>query len=186
MADLEGSESLPAGPIQSVHIAAPFTDLMQGIEADSSSHMTSGNAEFLRMKAFTYPTTGVSPLNPDRKAPNGSSISPADFPADHAAPAEKAIPQPKLPPACVAGLRVLDLSSGSPRAASGSGSPSSGQLTPVSDSGGAGSAMSASKLLKKFDLYSGSPRTSSLPASPSQGSRAASRAKLSQDDFHSR
>ena len=181
MAISEGSEDTPLGQPDSARVATPgSTDSMQGTDIRSSSVMTN---DFARIKGFEIPMAGVSHLNPDRKAPNGSSVLPANPTADHGVNAENGIPQPKLPPACIAGLRVLDLSTGSPR---GSGSPSSEKLTPVSDSGGTGSAMSPSKLLRKFELYSGNPRASSVPASPSHGPRTASRAKLSQDDFHSR
>ena len=192
MANLEGSDRpsggmVPDAPkVPDAQMAASESgESTQGPGTESSlPTKTPEGSEFPRIRGFEVPTAGISPLNPERKLSNGSPVTAADSAIVNGERIEKAVAQTKIPPACLAGLRVLDLSSGSPRGANGSGSPSSGKLTPASESGA--SAMSPSKLLRKFDLFSGNTRGSSLPASPSHAPRAASRAKLSQDDFHAK
>ncbi|GAQ77586.1 Cyclic nucleotide phosphodiesterase [Klebsormidium nitens] len=167
--------------------AAGSEEATQGPGTESSlPTKVSESSNIPRIRGFEVPTAGISPLNPERKVSGGAAIPAADPAFGNGERIEKAVPQAKTPPACLAGLRVLDLSSGSPRAANGSGSASSGRLTPASESGATGGAMSPSKLLRKFELFSNNPRGSSLPASPSHGPRSTSRAKLSQDDFHAK
>lgn len=194
MANLEGADGISSRMDQIATEIVPggkSVNVASGLASESilPSQAIEDGAYVPCIKGFELPQTPpiiASPPEPGNKVPNVGESSLAGHRLS--SPDRGMGSHSVAPPACVAGLTTLDLSSGSPRPAQRPGSPSNGKLTPVPESGGGRGPSSLGGGLRKLELFSNSSHASSSTGSPitRNGSRTIPASKLSQEDFHSR
>jgi hypothetical protein len=194
MANLEGADGVSSRVDQIASAIVPGGKSVtgaSGLDSESTlpSQATEDGAYVPCIKGFELPQTPPSIASPPEHGNKVPNVGQSSSAGNRLSSPDKGMGSLSVvPPACVAGLTTLDLSSGSPRPARRPGSPSNGKLTPVPESGGGRGPSSLGGGLRKLELFSNSSHASSSTGSPisRNGSRTIPASKLSQDDFHSR